>query len=192
MTRHLLIVVLVALLATACNAPSSASTDQPATTSATDPDDPSAPTGGSLAANEGFLVVPDGYEDCGASILSSGSPTTTVFDPEVELTCLNEAIESNTPSQYAYWGRDEAGSITGTIIRVNASQPFTLIDYTVDSAGNVDSSVYECFELESDDDQLPVCVLPDEAVNRGGGPSEPTQPRSGDSRPPRSGSRGGG
>lgn len=191
MMRHLLVIVLVGVVAAGCGAGASASTDQPVTTtSAADPDDPSAPTDASLAANDGFLVVPDGYADCGSSILTSGWPTTTVFNPEVELTCLNEAIGSNTSSQYAYWGRDGAGGIDGTIIRVNASQPLTFIDYTVDSSGNVGNRIYACVELESDIAQLPVCVHPEETADPGAGTSEPTQ-RSEDGRqPPRSRDRG--
>jgi hypothetical protein len=133
-------------------------TDQ-AASSTTEQVDPGVPTGAALAANEVFIVsMPDGYADCGTTVLTSGWPTTTVFNPETTLTCLNDAIASGTPSQYAYWGRDGTGGIEGVIIRVQAEAPIALIAYSVDATGAVTSQERTCSQLTSGIQEPPTCA----------------------------------
>jgi hypothetical protein len=127
--------------------------------SSTQADDPGVPTEAALAANEIFIVsMPDGYADCGATVLTSGWPTTTAFNPESALTCLNDAIATGTPSQYAYWGRDGTGGITGAIIRVQEDTPIEFIEYSVDAVGTVTSQQRTCSELTSGFQQPPICA----------------------------------
>ncbi len=167
------VVLAIALVAAGCSGGGSSTTTEVQTTASTAPDDPTAPTSESLAANEGFLTLPTGFADCGATILTSGWPTTTVFNDEITLSCLNDAIASQTASQYVYWGRDQTGGISGLIIRVNTLGVLTVIDYTVDAAGNVESSDQTCAELQSGMGQPPVCATPADSA---GGSVETTVP----------------
>ncbi len=149
--KALIALLVIGMLAAACGTSSEPSS--------TEPGDPGVPTEAALAANEVFLVeMPAGYADCGATVLTSGYPTTTVFNPDVSLTCLNAAIESGTPSQYAYWGRDGTGGISGAVVRLGEDASLTVIDYRVDSEGKVASTSQQCDELESDVMQPPVCA----------------------------------
>lgn len=192
--RRLIVTLALALLVASCSGGGTSTTSEGETTLPTNPDDPTAPTSGALAANEGFLAIPVGFADCGISVLTSGWPTTTAFNPETDLACLSEAIASQIPSQYAYWGRDGSEGISGVIIRVNESSPLTFIDYTVDPSGNVESTVYTCVDLETDFARPPVCINPEEAGDQSAGSSDsmPSDPRTDGRRPPdRSGSEPG-
>jgi hypothetical protein len=171
--RRVALTLALALLVAACSSGTSTTTE-PETTQPANPDDPTAPSSVALAANEGFLAIPVGFADCGVSVLTSGWPTTTAFNPETDLACLNEAIDSRLPSQYAYWGRDESGGISGVIIRVNESSPLTFVDYAVDASGNVESTVYTCVDLETDVARPPICVNPEETGGESSGSSDST------------------
>jgi hypothetical protein len=149
--RALITLLAIGMLVAACG-----TSPEP---SSTEPEDPGVPTEAALAANEVFLVeMPAGYADCGATVLTSGYPTTTAFNPDVSLTCLNRAIETGTPSQYAYWGRDGTGGISGAVVRLGEDASFTVIDYRVDSEGKVTSTSQQCDELGPDVMQPPVCA----------------------------------
>jgi hypothetical protein len=157
--RVFIAVIAVALLLAACSGTGTTSTTGTGSSSSpAGPDDPTAPTEDSLAANESFLAVPAGYQDCGETVLTSGWPTTTLYFAETELACINDAIASHTPSQYVYWGRDGNGGVTGTIIRVNPTGPLSVIGYTVDSTGTVVSSERSCADIAGDVGQPPVCA----------------------------------
>jgi len=149
--KAIVTLLVIGMLAAACGTSSAPST--------TEPEDPGMPTEVALAANEVFLVeMPAGYADCGATVLTSGWPTTTAFNPDTSLSCLNAAIESGTPSQYAYWGRDGTGGISGSVVRLKEDASLTVIDYHVDSEGNVSSTSQDCHELKTDVMQPPVCA----------------------------------
>lgn len=116
-----------------------------------------APTEVALAADEAFRSVPGGYDDCGATVLTSGWPTTTIFNPEVSARCIVNAADSGISAQYATWGRDGVGGIVGTIIRVNGPGDITFIEYGVDADGNVDSADTPCQRLTVESFEPPGC-----------------------------------
>lgn len=124
----------------------------------TEPTESLAPTDAALAANERFLEVPNDLLDCGATVLTSGWPTTTVFNPEISSRCILDAAQAKEPAQYAYWGRDGTGGITGVVIRVNELSPITVVEYSVDAAGGLDSAEEPCAALETESLEPPQCA----------------------------------
>ncbi len=135
------------------SAPTQAATEQ-TEPAATD----SAPTQTAMDSNEEFLAVPGGYADCGATILTSGWPTTTAFNPELSSECILDAAGAGDTAQQAFWGRDNVGGIDGTILRVEGPGEITSIAYHVDPDGNVASSQQECSALESISFEPPSCA----------------------------------
>jgi hypothetical protein len=149
----LVVAVLVAGAGCSDNNPEGAESTSPA-----DPTESTAPTDAALAAGEAFRVVPGGHDDCGATVLTSGWPTTTAFNSEIAAQCIVAAAVSGDPAQYAVWGRDGRGGIVGTIIRVDGPDMIVFIDFAVDPEGRTDSSDAPCRELASSPFAPPVCA----------------------------------
>ncbi len=130
----------------------------PADTSATTvsiPED-GAPTEAAVAADREFRVVPEGFADCDSVVLTSGWPTTSVY-LESRNDCLLDAATAGTPAQYSYTGRDLAGGMTGTILRVLGPGEIRMINYAVSPSGTVTDAETTCAELTTQD-LLPVCA----------------------------------
>ena len=119
--------------------------------------DSAVPTETALAAGEAFRMVPAGYDDCDDTVLTSGWPTTMPYNSEVSAQCIVDAADAGAPAQYAFWGRDGVGGIVGTIIRVNATNDITFVDFTIDADGITDSFSTSCSELATNPFEPPVC-----------------------------------
>lgn len=151
---------LVVILAIALASCSSTNTNEttastPATTA--DPSVGTPATGQALAAGEAFRAVPGGYLDCGHTNLSSGWPTTTVFNSEIGAVCITEAARTGTPSQQSFSGRDNAGGLDGRILRVEGASEIKMISYHIDPNGAVSSTEMTCQELTEPISEPPLC-----------------------------------
>ncbi|NNF11415.1 MAG: hypothetical protein HKN74_14145, partial [Acidimicrobiia bacterium] len=102
---------------------SCSTSDTTATTA--DPSVGTPATDQALAAAEAFRAVPDGYQDCGHTNLTSGWPTTTIFNAEIGAVCITDAAASGTRSQQSFSGRDNAGGLDGRIVRVEGIEDIT-------------------------------------------------------------------
>lgn len=153
------------LATTACVSSSSVDTGAPDPTQGTAPADTSAttvsipedgaPTEAAVAADREFRAVPDGFEDCDSVVLTSGWPTTSVY-VESRNDCILEAATAGTPAQFSYTGRDLAGGMAGTILRVLEPGEILMIDYAVSPSGAVTEEETTCSELTTEN-LLPVC-----------------------------------
>lgn len=115
----------------------------------TEPTGSVAPTEQAMAANDELLRIPAGLADCGTTVLTSGWPTTTAFNPEVSASCIMSAVETGVPSQYAYWFRDGAGGLQGVIVRVEGPDSLLFMEYNVDEAGILTGLFEPCAGLET-------------------------------------------
>lgn len=148
--RRLAVVLGIGLLTASCALRAS---DTPTTVSGQDVP----PTELAQDADESIRVVPDGYADCGTTLLSSGWPTTTAYLPEVSASCIVEAVATGNRAQYSYTQRDNAGGIQGTIVRVEGQGSVTELSYTVDAEGNSTTVRVTCASLLVADFAPPVC-----------------------------------
>ena len=127
--------VLVAILAitfASCSSSDTAGTTAGSTATTADPSVGTPATDQAVAAGEAFRAAPDGYRDCGHTNLSSGWPTTTVFNSEIGAVCISDAATSGTQAQQSFSGRDNAGGLDGRIVRVQGIEEITVITYHVD------------------------------------------------------------
>lgn len=132
-----------------------------ASESATLPTDPlygTPATDAAKEADEVLRVVPDGYTNCGTTNLTSGWPTTTAFVSQMGAQCILDAAAKGERAQQAFNGRDDAGGIDGTIIRVDGPETITMITYHVDDTGSVTSTEAACPELQSPPLAPPTCA----------------------------------
>ena len=153
MRRLLLPAVLISVAAVACTGGEGDTTTIP-----TDPSFGTPATDAAKQADEVMRAVPDGYADCGTINLTSGWPTTTAFVAEFSAQCINEAAASGEQAQQVFNGRDDAGGMDGTIIRVDGPGAITMITYHVDEAGSTTRAETTCNELESPPFAPPTCA----------------------------------
>lgn len=159
-------IIALILATTACVSTSSVDTGASDTTQDTAPSgttattvsipEDGAPTDEAVAADQEFRVVPDGFADCDSVVLTSGWPTTSVY-VESRNDCILEAAASGTPAQYSYTGRDLAGGMAGTILRVLGPGEILMIDYAVSPSGTVTDEETTCAELTTQE-LLPACA----------------------------------
>jgi hypothetical protein len=153
MTRVCIVALLVSVAAAACTA----SVDD-STTLTTEPPFGTPATDAATQADESFRAAPDGYTDCGTTNLTSGWPTTTAFVAEIGAQCISDAATSGDRAQQAFNGRDDAGGIDGTIVRVDGPRAITVIAYHIDQDGAVTSTETSCQKLESPPFAPPACA----------------------------------
>ena len=122
-----------------------------------DPGNSIPPTQAAVEADEAMRVVPDGYLDCGTTSLTSGWPTTTMYVGEISAVCILDAANAGVPAQYSYTSRDNAGGVTGTILRVDGVEMIVELDYRVDDEGNPTTTELTCTSLTGDDHEPPSC-----------------------------------
>ncbi|MBT8202436.1 MAG: hypothetical protein KJO87_03930 [Acidimicrobiia bacterium] len=134
---------------------SCSTSDTTATTA--DPSVGTPATDQALAAAEAFRAVSDGYQDCGHTNLTSGWPTTTIFNAEIGAVCITDAAASGTRSQQSFSGRDNAGGLDGRIVRVEGIEDITVITYHVEPEGTVSSDQITCAELVAPSNEPPSC-----------------------------------
>ena len=89
--------------------------------------------------------------------MTSGWPTTTVYNPEIAATCILDASAARSLAQYAYWYRDGGGGIYGVLIRVNAASPITVTEYGISPDGELARSDSDCSLLSSGGFEPPFC-----------------------------------
>ncbi len=143
--------VALAILLTACDDGSSEETEGLGPSEA--------PTERALEANEDHLRTPTGLVDCGSTVMTSGWPTTTAFNPSVSATCIMDAAEKGEPAQYSYWWRDGSGGLHGVIIRVNGPEDLRAMEYTISADGIVEGVFDPCDALEVVDGEPPFCEI---------------------------------
>ena len=150
--RILLVLIGLAMLGvSACTASEESSVPTTDGTNGTPPSE------AAFAADAAMQALPEGYADCGTVSLSSGWPTTTAYFAEVRGQCIAEALVSGDPAQQSFSGRDDAGGIVGTIVRVNGPRDVVVIDYRIDVNGTVASSETTCADLDSAGIGPPTC-----------------------------------
>ena len=145
--------MLISIAAAACTAGGDDTTTLP-----TEPTNGTPATDAAKQADEVMQAVPDGYTDCGTTNLTSGWPTTTAFVAEFSAQCINDAAASGEKAQQAFNGRDDAGGMDGTIIRIDGPGAITMITYHVDEAGSTTSTETTCQELELPPLAPPTCA----------------------------------
>ncbi len=150
-------VVILAIGLASCSSTDTTKTTTDTTATTADSSVGTPATDQALAAGEAFRAVPDGYLDCGHTNLSSGWPTTTVFDSEIGAVCITEAARTRTPSQQSFSGRDNAGGLDGRILRVEGASEVTMITYHIEPDGAVSSTRVTCQELTEPISEPPLC-----------------------------------
>ena len=111
-----------------------------------------------IASDEEMRVAPGGYLDCGSVNLTSGWPTTTALNIEVQGECITEAAASGEPAQQGFSGRDNEGGIVGSIVRVSGAEDITVIGHHIDAEGVVTSSEAMCAGLDTSGIGPPTCL----------------------------------
>lgn len=145
----LIALVLIAISATAC--------DDRSSVSSTDDADGTPVSDLAVAADEEARLVPAGYADCGSVNLTSGWPTTTVFNVAAQGECITQAEASGEPAQHAFSGRDNEGGMVGSIVRVSGPEDVTVISYHIDPEGVVTISTTTCVGLQTSGIGPPTC-----------------------------------
>ena len=150
MRRGVAVLAVLAVLVSSCDDGSSEETE-PA--GASQP-----PTERALFANEEHLRTPAGFADCGSTVMTSGWPTTTAFNPEISAQCIMDAALLGQPSQYSYWWRTGAGGLQGVVIRVAGPDDIRAMEYTVGADGILDGVFEPCSSLEIIHGEPPFCA----------------------------------
>jgi hypothetical protein len=146
-----LLVALVLITISACAG------DDQSSVASTDDADGTPASDLAVAADEETRLVPAGYADCGSVNLTSGWPTTTVFNVAAQGECIIQAETSGEPTQQAYSGRDNEGGMVGSIVRVSGPEDATVIDYHIDPEGVVTISTTTCVGLQTSGIGPPTC-----------------------------------